>query len=67
MAIFGIKLIFGLMGLRTNGPSDNKADSKTQTPSLGTKWDAPKNAIGGPGWGGGVPNLVFNKIFCAYS
>ena len=26
MAIFGIKLFFGLMGLRTNGPSDNKAD-----------------------------------------
>ena len=29
MAIFGIKLIFGLTGLRTNGPSDNKADPIT--------------------------------------
>ena len=26
VAILGVKLIFGQTGLRTNGPSDNKAD-----------------------------------------
>ena len=31
VAIFGIKLIFGLLGLRTNGHSDNKADPCTET------------------------------------
>ena len=40
--IWYIKLIFGLMGFRTNGPSDNKADSIIQANRLlynGSRWN----------------------------
>ena len=45
VAIFGIQLIFGLMGFQTNGPSDNKADSIIQANRLllslynGRRWN----------------------------